>query len=85
METDHYPRETRTILDTLVKNGHEMPLLELLQQSNVDLFIGPTVISRLLAEEKVTFQIKDGVQYFRLQPKVEKSKPHSRKKRRTKE
>ena len=66
METIYYNREAKAILGILDSSGRELPIDEMLVLAGVDLFIAPTVIGRLLHEGKITYQMKDGTQYFRL-------------------
>ena len=66
METTYYTREAKAILGVLDSSGRELPVEDMIAQAGVDLFIAPTVISRLLREKKIDYQMKDGRQYFRL-------------------
>ena len=66
METTYFTREAKAILGVLDSSGRELPVEDMLAQAGVDLFIAPTVISRLLREKKIDYQMKDGRQYFRL-------------------
>ena len=66
MDTVYYTREAKAILGVLDSSGRELPVEDMIAQAGVDLFIAPTVISRLLREKKIDYQMKDGRQYFRL-------------------
>ena len=65
-KTIYYTREAKAILGVLDSSGRELPIDEMVVLAGVDLFIAPTVISRLLREKKIAYQMKDGIQYFRL-------------------
>ena len=65
-ETIFYTREANAIPGVLDSSGRELPIYEMVVLAGVDLFIAPTVIGRLLREGKITYKMKDGIQYFRL-------------------
>lgn len=66
MDSIYYTREAKAILDVLDSSGQELPAVDMIVLAGVDLIIAPTVISRLLREKKIDYQMKNGIQYFRL-------------------
>ena len=64
METIYYTCEAKAILGVLDSRGHKLPVDEMVVLAGIDLFIAPTVISRLLREMKITYRLMNGVQYF---------------------
>lgn len=66
METIYYTREAYAVLNTLIEAGHEMDLVQLLEAAQVNFLIAPTVISGLLRGQEITYRMKDGIQFFRV-------------------
>jgi hypothetical protein len=62
----YYTKEADAVIRTLRDTDREMPIVDLLEKADVDLFIAPTVISRLINEGKISYRMKEGVQHFQL-------------------
>ena len=69
MTGEYYKREINAVISTLKNEDSEMPIIDLLEQAGVDLFVAPSVISILISEGKISYRMKDGKQYFSLNKK----------------
>ena len=65
-ESNYYPHESRQILEALTEADDKLTYVEILQRTGISTLIAVSVMGDLLRNEKITYRMEDGVQYFRI-------------------
>ena len=65
-ELNYYQLESRQILDALIEADGELTYIEILRCTGISTMIAVSVMGDLLRNEKITYRMEDGVQYFRI-------------------
>ena len=64
-ESNYYQHESRQILEALTEADDKLTYVEILQRTGISTLIAVSVMGDLLRNEKITYHMEDGVQYFR--------------------
>ena len=65
-ESNYYPHESRQILEALTEADDKLTYVAILQRTGISTLIAVSVMGDLLRNEKITYRMEDGVQYFRI-------------------